>query len=304
MCLLFSIMIPGYTFAQGCSDAGFCTMGAMRPNQSYLKKAGVQLRSVELLQYAGYTKFDDLILTTLVDVNVNVGQRSIAQLKVPFQAVSGPLGNTAGMGDISYSYSYQAYKAKKFQIGATLGGKIPTNNADLTNEAGLPLPMYYQTSLGTWDIVAGFSLVSKKWLFATGYQHAFNRNGNQFLWGAWNNSSDKATALLYPKGNKLKRGDDIMFRAERNFRSTKWNAYLGLLAIYRITPDNIIVNNKADDSEGTTGWAITGIAGLGYRVNTHAAVKFLFGQKVTNREWNPDGLSREFVSTLSLEWRF
>lgn len=303
-CLLLLITVTTHAvFAQGCSDAGFCTMGAMRPNQNYLRKSGVQLRSIELLQYVGYTKFDDLILTTLVDINANVGQRSIVQLKIPYQTVSGPLGNTGGMGDISYSYSYQAYKAKTFQIGATLGGKIPTNNANLKSDRGLALPMYYQTSLGTYDIVAGLSLVSKKWLFATGYQHAFNRNGNEFVWAPWNKISDSARAAVYPRANKLKRGDDIMFRAERNFRSTKWNAHLGALAIYRINKDNIVLKNKEQDFDETIGWAITAVGGIGYHVNTHATVKLLYGQKIVNREWNPDGLSREFVSTLSLEWR-
>ena len=302
--LLLLITVQTHTvIAQGCSDAGFCTMGAMRPNQNYQRKSGVQLRSVELLQYAGYTKFDDLILTTLVDINANIGQRSIVQLKVPYQTVHGSLGNTKGMGDISYSFSYQAYKAKTFQIGATLGGKIPTNTGDLKSASGLALPMYYQTSLGTYDIVTGLSLVSKKWLFATGYQHAFNRNGNEFVWAPWNKTSDSARANLYPRANKLKRGDDIMFRAERNFRSTKWNAYLGVLAIYRINQDNIVLKGQEQDFDGTIGWAITAVGGVGYHVNTHATIKLLYGKKLINRKWNPDGLSREFVTTLSLEWR-
>ena len=303
-CLLLLISIQSYTvLAQGCSDAGFCTMGAMRPNQNYLKKTGVQLRSVELLHYVGYTKFDDIIQTTLVDINANVGQRSIVQLKVPYQTVDGPLGKTKGMGDISYSFSYQAYKASKFQIGATLGGKIPTNNANLKSDRGLALPMYYQTSLGTYDIVAGLSLVSRKWLFAAGYQHAFNRNGNEFVWAPWNKTADSARAAVYPRANKLKRGDDIMLRAERNFRSTKWNAHLGILGIYRLNQDNIVLKNQEQNFESTIGWAITAVAGVGYHVNTHATIKLLYGKKIINRDFNPDGLSREFVTTLSLEWR-
>ena len=79
---------------------------------------------------------------------------------------------------------------------------------------------------------------------------------------------------------------------------------MGLLSIYRLNKDNIIVNNVEQEVDGTVGWVITGLAGVGYRLNTHTAVKFLFGKKIISREFNPDGLSREYVSTLSIEWRF
>ena len=290
-------------YSQGCSDAGFCTMGAMRPNQNFSGKAKIRLRSAEALQYVGLTKFHDVILTSLLDINTSIGQRGSFQIKLPYTFVSGSLANTNGAGDISLAYTHALLVKTNWQLSGTIGTKLPTNHSDKTSADGRPLPMYYQTSLGTYDVVAGFSFITRNWLFATGYQHAFNQNGNEFRWSEWNSSTQKAEALEYPPAWNLKRGSDIMFRIERNFRSTKWNAYLGLLTIYRITKDE--VSKGTSDNRilvpNTIGPAITALTGAGYRFSTRVALKGMVGVKLINRDTNPDGLSREMVSTLSVE---
>ena len=302
--ILFLFMC-GLVRGQGCSDAGFCTMGAMRPNQSFSSKGVVKLRSIELLQYVGVTKFHDVILTSLADINIGIGKRGSAQLKLPYTFVSGPLANTNGLADISYSYTHVLLLKNNFQLLGTLGGKIATNDSDKENVDGRPLPMYYQTSLGTYDIVAGLSFITRKWLLAAGYQQALNENGSQFRWAKWTSSDQFPIAHEYPVSWNLQRGKDVMFRVERNFRSTKWNAYLGLLTIYRITKDEVS-NGTATNRvkvDGTTGAAITALTGVGYRFSTSVALKGMFGLKLLSRDINPDGLSREFVSSLSIEIR-
>ena len=88
--LLFSFFVLIFIFsmqttsilAQGCSDAGFCTMGAMRPDQPFSKKNNVRLRSVSLTQYIGLTKFDDRILTYVAEANVGISDKWQAQIKL------------------------------------------------------------------------------------------------------------------------------------------------------------------------------------------------------------------------------
>ncbi len=292
--------------AQGCSDAGFCTMGAMRPNQSFSsKKTAVKVRSIELLQYVGVTKFDDVIMTSLADLNVGIGKKGSLQFKLPYTFVSGPLANTNGFSDIVCSYTHVLLMKRTFQVSGTLGGKLPTNNSNLLSSDNRALPMYYQSSLGTYDLVFGLALVSRKWLLATGYQMPFNQNGSQFTWAQWNGSELKPVAVEYPPSWNLKRGNDIMFRVERNFRSTKWNAYVGLLTIYRINEDvisKVTADNRVEVAN-TTGAAVTALFGVGYRFSTALAIKAMYGDKLINRETNPDGLSREYVTSLSLEIR-
>jgi hypothetical protein len=168
--------------------------------------------------------------------------------------------------------------------------------------------MYYQTSLGTWDIVAGISYLSRDWLFATGIQHSFNQNNNQFLWGEWfGDYPDSAYIRLYPKSKELKRGTDIMFRVEKNFRFSRFNIALGALPIIRLNQDEF--TNPAGEREkikGTTGAVATLLASAGYSFNVRSGIKFLYGYKVLSREMhtNPDGLSRLNVMSLGYIYRF
>ncbi len=324
-------------FSQGCSDAGFCTMGAMRPNQGFSKKVNLRVRSVEFSQYYGLTSFYLAILSYNADVNIGITNRLTGQIKLPYQFVFGHLANTNGLGDISISLTQNLINKEAYQVNLSVGTKIPTGNSNLTahvadragNFADRPLPMYYQTTLGTYDVIAGISLATKNWLFSTGIQIPLTGNKNQFLWGSWNKTADSAAAQLYPKSRNLQRGTDVMFRIERNFRFSNWNTYIGLLSIYRITKDRFldapvpVVREVQTSNEvfgkdvGTDNFAITLLAGGGYRFNTKSAVKIMFGYQLVGRTAtqlfkgndfrmgrNPDGLSRLLVTTLSYEYRF
>lgn len=322
--VIFSIT----SFGQGCSDAGFCTMGAMKPNQIYNKKAAVTLRSVELTQYAATAPFKtkqgepftDRFLSYIADINIGVGRRFTFQVKLPYNFVFGTLANNRGIGDISLAATANLYASEKWQLNATLGGKIPTGSADpkTTREmrdstgvktVSLPLPMYYSPTLGTFDFVAGISLSTKSWLFATGCQWALQSYGgsNEFLWGKWRTTSPEESKFtdVYPRANQLQRGFDVMGRVEKNLRFSNWNVYAGLLGIYRLTHDTFIApNGTRIKAEGSTGLALTILVGGGYRFSTHSAIKILIGRQIHKREFNPDGLSREWVSTLGYEYRF
>ncbi len=304
--IILALFSSHQTSAQGCSDAGFCTMGAMRPNQHYNSKTNLKLRSIELSQYIGYTKFGDLILNYTVDANVSVGNKNTIQIKLPYQMVYSSLANTHGTGDISLSFTRNLIAKQNYQINASVGTKIPTMTPNLKADDGRPLPMYYQTSLGTYDLIAGISFMTRNWLIATGYQQALNSINNEFTWAAWNTSDKKVEANAYPVSKDLLRGKDIMFRVERNFRSSKFNAYIGLLGIYRITRDQVFsaADKKVISKSGTDGLVLTGLIGAGYNISTKTSIKALLGRRITQREINPDGLSREWVQTIGIEYKF
>ena len=308
------LLTPFTLFSQGCSDAGFCTMGAMKPNQNFSRRVNLKLRSVELSHYIGVNKIGDVITSYTADVNIGLSPKYTVQIKVPYMMVYGKLANTHGLSDISLSASRNLIAKEKYQVNFTLGAKIPTNKGNFTTENNLPLPNYYQSSLGTYDIVAGASLITKRWLIAVGYQQALNANGNQFLWGPWNTSGTKDSAIAreYPLCKDLKRGKDIMLRIERNFRLSRFNAHVGLLGIYRLTKD--VYTDKYNHriaQDGTTGLALSGIAGMGYNFSARSGIKVVFGVRLVQRYQLPqlhglslDGLSREFVNTIGYEYRF
>lgn len=305
--ILMAVLSSFHVHAQGCSDAGFCTMGAMKPDQPFNKRIVLRLRSIEFGLYRGKTSLTPIVYVGTMDFNFSLNTRNTFQIKVPYQNVSGLLGDTHGFGDLSLSYTRNLFSSEKYDINFSVGGKIPTNDSNL-KWYGKPMPMYYQTSLGTFDLVAGASLLSRDWLIATGIQHPFDRNKNQFTWGAWTDYPYKSYLHKYPASKNLKRGTDIMLRVERNFRFSRLNLAIGILPIYRLNRDvrtnaTTGVDEKIDGSQGLV---MTTLLSAGYSLNVRSGFKMLYGIKTIGRELatNPDGLSRENVVTLSYYYRF
>lgn len=330
MRILFTVLLMGSIFnsySQGCSDAGFCTMGAMKPDQNYSKRLAIKLRSVEINYYRGTSLLTPIIYAANIDFNIAITDRSTLQVKVPYQWVKGSLGENAGIGDISLSYTKNLKSTSRWSINGTIGTKIPTNDAnamvnnEFTNGQATPLHMYYQTSLGSIDGIAGLSMINQKWLFATGIQAAFTENGNEFIWAGFplypgvdatpeQRADGQAYVNKYNTGIHLKRGTDIMFRAERNFRFTNFNFTLGVLNIYRITKDNVLIPQRGDvlehrrDLDGTTGLAMSVIGSFGYQFDVNNSIKIIQGIKLVDRDVNPDGLTRNEVFSLSYIYKF
>ncbi|MFN3315507.1 MAG: hypothetical protein ACK40K_01760, partial [Raineya sp.] len=296
----------------GCSDAGFCTMGAMRPEQQRSKHLNLKINYLEFTQHFGATKFGDYILSYIADADFTINPKTTFHFKLPYTFVFNKMPAVNGLGDVSLSVTRLLLQEGKWQIAGTLGGKIPTNGNDLSHN-GIPLPSYYQTSLGTYDLVAGVGVIYGNWLFTTGYQHAFNRTKNQFLRyvenGEPKNSFEGTEHAIfgnaYANSKELQRAPDVMLRVERNFRLGRFNAHLGLLNIYRTDDDEVTnfkgARVKVQNSKGLT---INGLLGFGYRFSTHSAVKILFGRKISSKDKNPDGLNREYVNNISYEIRF
>lgn len=290
--------------AQGCSDAGFCTMGALKPDQGYSKKLSIRIRSIELSQYIGVTRFGDIIFNYTSDVSFGINNKSTVQVKIPYAYVDGVLEKTNGISDLSLGFSRNLYADDNIQVNLTLGTKIPLGDDNISVD-GNQLPMYYQTGLGTFDAVIGFSLITKKWLFATGYQQALNSTDNDFWWTDWEGHPDEATALTYTQSRRLTRGKDIMFRVERNFRFSNFNFNIGLLPIYRLNVDtNISRGGTTNNISGSDGLALTLLIGGGYQFSVKSGIKIMNGFRLDRRPTNPDGLSREFVSNIGYVYRF
>ena len=287
-------------------------MGAMKPDQPFNKNIPIKLRSMEVSFYRGKTTLSPVVYVGTLDMSFNiVDDKTFLQVKLPYQAVKGNFGSTSGMSDISLCLTRNILTSGEFDFNFSIGAKIPTNDSDLKDETfDLPLPMYYQTSLGTYDAIIGMSMISRQWLFATGIQHPFNRNKNHFTWAPWipvyQNGEGADYVRSYDGAYELKRGTDVMLRVERNFRFSRINFSAGMLPIFRITKDEVTNVNTSErvKPDGTTGMALSAIVTAGYSFNIQSGVKFLYGKKLTDRKVNPDGLTRHAVMTFSYYYRF
>ena len=124
---IFSVFFCHLTSAQGCSDAGFCTMGAMKPDQSYNKKVKLKLLAIEFSYYRGETTLSPIVYVANLDASVSITDNLGMEIKLPYQSINGNFDNVSGMGDISLSLTHRVISTERFDFSATIGTKIPSN---------------------------------------------------------------------------------------------------------------------------------------------------------------------------------
>jgi len=297
--LLILIVIQHQSKSQGCSDAGFCTIGALQPQQ--LSDTAFKNNFKLALSY-GQGEQGTTIFQTIPEIELSFFKNNLIQLKVPFLFINGNLGNNNGVGDISFSVTQTLVKTKKLKFNITAGTKIATGKSDAEIN-NLPLPMPYQTSLGTYDIILGTSLQYNKWNLGLGYQGVLsNKNENRFLHSAYTNNAD---AQKYFESNFLDRGSDALLRIERSFTLKKINLSAGLLGIYHLQ-ESTLVNDSGNrvaikNSDGLT-LNITGNAQ--YNFSHRTGINLSLGFPAVVRKVRPDGLTRKFVLAAAFNYRF
>jgi len=287
------------SFAQGCSDAGFCTMGAMRPNQEFGKTLSFFPNSFQATWSVEQPIPEMLVNSIETELIWAVSPKSYLQFKLPYVFIQGNLGSVSGVGDISLSYTRVIKLSLQNSVGFTIGTKIPTGSTNLQVE-NRPLHMFYQTGLGTYDLVLGASWLNRDWLFSAALQHPFNANQNQFEQSLLSNEEN----VGYTTSRGYFRGTDLMFRVERSFRFSRFSLHTGVLPIYRINNDRVQnEENIWEEVEGSNGFTVSWVSGFNYNLNAKTSFRLLYMQRLKRREAHP-GQSKEYLFSMTLATKF
>lgn len=256
----------------------------------------------QLITYYGIGENNTMITTFQLEGTVSIiKQKLFGQVKLPYTLVNGNLGSTHGLGDITLSLSYLALQHSNSTLSFSGGVKLPTNNADAFSSDNLPLPMIYQTSLGTTDVLLGVKYSYKKWDFTVGYQHPFNTNGNQYLPNPALEKIDEYNS--YFVSNKLKRADDGIFRVNRVFTYKKLDITPGLLFIYHLAEDEVtdFFGNRVK-VDGSSGLTLNANLAGSVSISNKFDVVFILGAPLVDRKSHPDGLARKLVTIIGIRY--
>jgi hypothetical protein len=287
--LVFTILSASLSLvnAQGCSDAGLCTIDALKPEAENFAEqpknklnVGLSVGAADynISAYGGYIGYKRFF-----------GQRLSIDAKLTFLAQNGNEISVGGPGDVFANINYQLSQA--FII--TAGAKIPLNKADRELD-GLPLPMDYQSSLGTFDFLAGIRYNPNKWQMAFAVQIPLVQNENQFFPGFYDPLSLLATIQAT---NGFERQPDVLFHISRSFELTdKLTLIPGLLPIYHLDEDLFTdIDGVKKSIPGSEGLTLNATLYLNYEISESGALEFNLGFPLVVREARPDGLTRSFV---------
>lgn len=301
--IIFSLLLlaTGQCIAQGCSDAGFCSAGAMQLSKLKTDTAKANTIGFALGIAKGEQSIDILIpqleYTRLLD-------KGRLEIKLPYYIANGDLGNNSGISDPVITYTHILRKNAIWTWEATGGLRISTGtaNADISDSFHLPMP--YQANLGTKDLILGAS-VGSRWLsVALGYQQPLVQyNENEYIGRP---HVLLPVDVLYFSSRHLKRKGDVLLRVNGQYNTGNLSIAAGPLLIYHLGNDEIEqrASNVYIEMEGSRGLTLNLTGYVGYSITKRWKVDVTAGTPLVVRDSRPDGLTREWVITPRVNFVF
>lgn len=287
--------------AQGCSDAGFCSIGDIKTNGT--QEDSLPPNHLFIAGSFSLGQNDISYLNPYIEYGHAFNNRFNAQLKFTSQFSSGRLNDNFNLSDAIINARYLILKDSN-KLSITTGIKLPLNNANAKNENGLSLPLEYQSSLGTVDYILGVSYFLKShWEFSTALQlPVFNFNDNSFSPADYT----PADADGFSPTNKFRRAPDILLRVGYMIKiGSRLKAKPNLLSIYHLANDSYEdANGNKNIISGSAGITLNAGLILTYKVNKISAVEFTAAAPFVVREKRPDGLTRSVVTNFEYKIYF
>jgi hypothetical protein len=280
-------------FAQGCSDAGVCSIDKIRPG-GHMADYSNQFRAG-----IGYGKADHdiTVIAPYLAFSRTMGKISV-EGRLTAIAQNGDEASMFGLSDLFVVGNYALLD--KMQISA--GFKIPLANGDKMLD-GQSLPMDYQPSLGTLDLLLGLNYSIKKLQLAFAYQQPLSQNNNTFLAGDFPIDSE---FQKFQSTNNYFRRADVLLRISYPVKiGNKFKITPSVLPIYHLGNDRY-TNLVAQEVEitGSQGLTLNANLFLDLSVGQSSSLQFNFGTPLVVREDRPDGLTRHFVVNLEYQVSF
>lgn len=288
------VLQANYLQAQGCSDAGFCTINSLKPNSNGLKDEN----QIKIGAFYGIADYDIAVYGNYLEYNRQINEKLGIDAKITTLAQNGNGISTFGLSDLFLNANYRANEKLKF----TLGAKIPLSNADKSKN-NVALPMDYQSSLGTFDLIVGVGYEIKKLQLVAALQQPLTQNKNAFF-----NADYPVSSKLWAiqSTNQFKRSGDVLLRVSYPFNiNPKWKITPSLLPIYHLSNDKYTdkfnVEREILESKGLT---LNGNLYLDYEINSKNSLQLNMGAPFVVREARPDGLTRSFIANLEYRIKF
>ncbi|MGV9004051.1 hypothetical protein [Flavobacterium sp.] len=284
-----------FTHAQGCSDAGICSIG----NSFTTEKSSKNL--IDLGAVYGIGDNNVTSVTGYVTYSREFSKSFAMSAKITYFSATGNDVSNSEFGDAYLIGNYKFAAQDQKQWSALVGFKIPFTSANALSD-GNPLPMEYQASLGTYDVIVGTNYRMNQWDFNAGLQiPVINNNTNAYSEEVIVNGINQNST------NLLERKPDALFRTTYTYQTAdkKWSFKPNVLFLYHLGEDSF--ENNVEDREnikGSAGLTINGNLITSYQLNTSSSLELSLATPFLVREKRPDGLTRAFTAGLSYKVNF
>jgi len=317
--LLFVTMAMSISLvkSQGCSDAGFCTLGSLKSNFDFEKKDSSTMNEKELKNTVGvgfsYGLGEDFNnnFNPFLIYNRKLTKHVELQTKLTSAFIQGKIANVNYISDIyiatNISITLKDKKPKLHQRLNLIGGvKIPFSVSNFKKN-GVALPLAYQPSLGTVDIIVGVNYIVYGFEINGAFQipvAQINKNSyfKEYSNFTYNNDKDS-----FASTNLFKRKPDFLFRFAYVFhtKNYKWLFKPNVLNIVHLGKDTYVdIYGKKQKIEGSQGYTLNAAFNITYLINKHHNLELSAGTPLVVRKVRPDGLTRKVAVALEYHFNF
>jgi hypothetical protein len=213
------------------------------------------------------------------------------------------LANTNNLSDIVLAVNYNFMNKEESAASVIIGAKIPLNNSNVTINNN-SLPMHYQSSLGTYDLIFGVNYLQNKLGVSLALQQpVIQSNENEFITPTDPNLKE----FKYQSTNQYERKGDIVNRISYNFSLLENKLYVrpGILNIYHLGNDIYYdESNIKTEIKGSNGLTVNGNIFIAYRFTPSKQLELSIGSPFITRDSRPDGLTRKLVVGLEYLYSF
>lgn len=270
-----------------CSDAGVCTIGRHQVNESVLKSShiyfGINFGTTGRDPDINGNTNDISIVTFKLDGDLDLKKGFRVNVSMPYSFINGPLGENNGQGDLEAVFSKTFRIKKKHLLTFFLGGKFATGKVN-SNDS---LPQRYMPGLGTNDLIAGAVYTGVNYFFGIGYQKPFGRSANYIT--------------------RLKRGDDVFFRAGFFEEFSKVSIKAEVLTIIRLQSSSVLASYNPETFTKINYSSEPQVNLLGtasYKASDEVTITLQAALPFLKRDYNFDGLKRKFSLGAMVSYNF
>ena len=287
------VLLSKFVSGQGCSDAGFCTLNSFKPNST---DTVTPIKNQFKIGFTyGSADYSISIFGNYLEYNRQLNDKLTFDAKLTSLAQSGNDISEIGLSDIYLNFNYMIIEGAKISIGT----KIPLADGNKTLN-DLSLPMDYQSSLGTFDIIVGVGFELGKLRCVAAIQQPVTQNKNEFLSEKYPADSELRN---FQSTNKYKRSGDVLFRVSFPILlGDKFKITPSILPIYHLQDDKYTDGSGVERIiDGSQGLTLNGNVFFDYEINSKNALQLNMGAPFVVRDVRPDGLTRGLV--INLEYR-
>ena len=288
-----ALLCTTYSFAQGCSDAGFCSLSVLKNNVVDTARHSLSFG----LNY-GIGKEKTHITNAYLEYGSRINDRLSFRSKLTATYASGFLGSAFDIGDIYGTLNYVLKNKPGYSVNIIGGVKIPLTSGNHKNEDGKPLSLDYQASIGTYDAIGGINyIVNHHWEFDTGIQvPVMQVNRSTYFPDEYTDPR----AFEFAPTNNFKRKSDVLGRIGYYIQlPAAISLKPSLLGIYHLGNDTYEDRfGKRTSISGSDGFTLNGSVVGTKKFKNGNSLELLVATPFIVRKVRPDGLTREGVVNI------